>query len=192
MPENGKFRTRLFGGFNKNDVFEYFDRLQLDAQQNNKGLLAKIDKQQLLLDEKEAQIKELKDALLELKTMCEQSAAENEQAQALKGTVQALKDELERKNARQSEESGYKSRCETLSRKLVKCQSELLMVRGELQKEKIRNSKLIGAIREIPLLNSGEFKSRAAALTDIASMLELTETISKKILNAKSKADLNG
>lgn len=190
MTENGFFRTKFFGGFHKQDVLDYYKHLENEGISNQKDLQDKCVSLKKTCDKKDAQAGELSAALVELKNYCESLKKENEEISVLNEQILGLKAQLDSNSKLQEQEEGYKTRCEALSRTVVKAQSEVLQLKGELQREKAKNLTLSKALSEIPVLDLNLNVDSANALGKIATILEAYDEVSRKIVSAKSKADL--
>ena len=59
MSDQGVFRTKIFGGFNKKDVLNYFEQLKSEIGAENDDIAKENEQLKAELDEKSKKISEL-------------------------------------------------------------------------------------------------------------------------------------
>lgn len=189
MAEQGVFRTKVFGGFNKKDVFRYFDELQNSSGDEIKLLKEQLKQRDETLQADAEKIKELSDALVELKSQYDSLRQKAEQADAVLAENRALHEQLSQLQLEKESDLSYKARCDNLSHKVVKAQSENMLLKTAIEKEKIKNQSLQHAIDEIAKVPTGNLSEKSEVLADLSELIESMLQIKEKIRDAKQQCE---
>lgn len=178
MKEAGVFRTKLFGGFNKKDVFEYFDILKTQINDNNSDIIEKSALQEEKLAENEAEIAELKKKLAdkekeneELIKKLGESNNNAEKISELEDRNFSLKADLNEVTSKLWEKNKYKSHCDELTRKIIKIESELLIKDSKIKKIQSDYDELLERVNNLPAVNDDLILNAKEAITSLAHTL---------------------
>lgn len=178
MKEAGVFRTKLFGGFNKKDVFEYFDILKTQINDNNSDIIEKSALQEEKLAETEAELAELKKKLAdkekeneELIKKLGESNNNAEKISELEDRNFSLKADLNEVTSKLWEENKYKSHCDELTRKIIKIESELLIKDSKIKKVQSDYDELLERVNNLPAVNDDLILNAKEAITSLAHTL---------------------
>lgn len=194
MKEAGVFRTKLFGGFNKKDVFEYFNILKTQINDNNSELI----EQNSLLSEKNAELEEqlaqLKEKFavtekenLELTKKIDETDTNAEKISELEGRNSSLKADLSEVTAKLWEKNKYKSHCDELTRKLIKAESELLIKESKIYKLESSYNELKEKIEKLPEVDDSLILNAKDAITSLAHTLGGMNVLSEAVAQLKDK-----
>ncbi len=179
MKEQGLFRTKLFGGFNKKDVFEYFEVLKSQVADESSEIVSQNTDLKEQIAKKDEQIKALKKEL-EVQTDMSKKAQNCEaEISSLQAKNNELQDSLD-------EMLGYKSRCDELSRKVLKIESELMLSQTKAKKLENSYSRLKAQVDAIPDLPENTYESAKEAIGTISSALCELNRLRQAIEKAKS------
>lgn len=194
MKEAGVFRTKLFGGFNKKDVFEYFDILKNEVNDNNSQIIEENASQAERLAEIEKELAELKSRLEEkekeneqLLKKLEESNDHAEKITELEGRNSSLKADLSEVTAKLWEKNKYKSHCDELTRKLIKAESELLIKESKIYKLQSQYNELKEKIDTLPEVDDSLILNAKDAITSLAHTLGGMNVLSEAVNQLKNK-----
>lgn len=194
MKEAGVFRTKLFGGFNKKDVFEYFDILKNEVNDNNSQIIEENASQAERLAEIEKELAELKSRLEEkekeneqLLKKLEKSNDHAEKITELEGRNSSLKADLSEVTAKLWEKNKYKSHCDELTRKLIKAESELLIKESKIYKLQSQYNELKEKIDALPEVDDSLILNAKDAITSLAHTLGGMNVLSEAVNQLKNK-----
>lgn len=194
MKEAGVFRTKLFGGFNKKDVFEYFDILKSEVNDNNSQIIEENASQAERIAEIEKEMTKLKEKLAEkereneqLIKKLEESSDNAEKISELEGRNSSLKADLSEVTAKLWEKNKYKSHCDELTRKLIKAESELLIKESKIYKLESRYNELKEKIEKLPLVDDSMILNAKDAITSLAHTLGGMNVLSEAVAQLKDK-----
>ncbi|MBQ7129106.1 MAG: hypothetical protein IJO19_03865 [Clostridia bacterium] len=201
MREEGLFRTKIFGGFNKKDVFEYFDTLKSQIQDENSDLIEKSSKQTEEIEQDKQKISELESKVNILQKNAEDLEQENKK---LLETIEEIKQnnlkisELESKNSSLTaelfkvnsqliEENKYKSHCNELSRKIIKIESEMLVKDSKIKKMQDDFQNLITKLKELPELDEDMMINAKDSITTLAQILGSANILIEAVTDLKKE-----
>ncbi len=194
MKEKGMFRTKVFGGFNKKDVFEYFDSLKTQIQDENSDLIEKsskqteeIEKYKAKIQELEAKIKKLQDSSDDLEQENKAIKQDNLKIAKLENENSSLNDEVSKLNSQLVEENKYKSHCNELSRKIIKIESEMLIKDSKIKKLQSDYQALATKIKELPELDQNTMPNAKESLTSLAQILGGTNVLIDSVESLKKE-----
>lgn len=194
MKEKGMFRTKVFGGFNKKDVFEYFDSLKTQIQDENSDLIEKsskqteeIEKYKAKIQELEAKIKKLQDSSNDLEQENKAIKQDNLKIAKLENENSSLNDEVSKLNSQLVEENKYKSHCNELSRKIIKIESEMLIKDSKIKKLQSDYQALATKIKELPELDQNTMPNAKESLTSLAQILGGTNVLIDSVESLKKE-----
>ena len=163
MREEGLFRTKIFGGFNKKDVFEYFDTLKSQIQDENSDLIEKSSKQTEEIEQDKQKISELE------------------------SKNSSLTAELFKVNSQLIEENKYKSHCNELSRKIIKIESEMLVKDSKIKKMQDDFQNLITKLKELPELDEDMMINAKDSITTLAQILGSANILIEAVTDLKKE-----
>lgn len=194
MKEKGMFRTKVFGGFNKKDVFEYFDSLKTQIHDENSDLIEKsskqteeIEKYRAKIQELEAKIKKLQDSSDDLEQENKAIKQDNLKIAKLENENSSLNDEVSKLNSQLVEENKYKSHCNELSRKIIKIESEMLIKDSKIKKLQSDYQALATKIKELPELDQNTMPNAKESLTSLAQILGGTNVLIDSVESLKKE-----
>ncbi len=194
MKEKGMFRTKVFGGFNKKDVFEYFDSLKTQIHDENSDLIEKsskqteeIEKYKAKIQELEAKIKKLQDSSDDLEQENKAIKQDNLKIAKLENENSSLNDEVSKLNSQLVEENKYKSHCNELSRKIIKIESEMLIKDSKIKKLQSDYQALATKIKELPELDQNTMPNAKESLTSLAQILGGTNVLIDSVESLKKE-----
>ena len=194
MKEKGMFRTKVFGGFNKKDVFEYFDSLKTQIHDENSDLIEKsskqteeIEKYKAKIQELEAKIKKLQDSSDDLEQENKAIKQDNLKIAKLENENSSLNDEVSKLNSQLVEENKYKSHCNELSRKIIKIESEMLIKDSKIKKLQSDYQALATKIKELPELDQNTMPNAKESLTSLAQILGGTNVLIESVESLKKE-----
>ena len=179
MKEQGLFRTKLFGGFNKKDVFEYFEVLKSQVADESSEIVSENAQLKEQLAKKDAQIQSLTSELQMQTDMGKKAQTFEAEVSTLRAKNEELQDALD-------EMLGYKSRCDELSRKVLKIESELMLSATKAKKYENSYSRLKSQVDAIPDLPENTFENAKEALGNLTSSLCELNRMTEVVLKAKS------
>lgn len=189
MSEQGVFRTKMFGGFNKKDVLDYFETVKLQVKDENAEILQKNQLLENELKTKDKKIEELLDKLNEYSS--KNSTLEAKVKELLKETEkhQNLETALFEANKALAESEDYKARYDELSRKLLKIKSDLIMKDSQLKKQENQLSALRATVCLMPHLNDEKVIKTKEALAQVAEFVTDAERLATSVNQAKEKGE---
>ena len=194
MKEKGMFRTKVFGGYNKKDVFEYFDSLKTQIHDENSDLIEKsskqteeIEKYKAKIQELEAKIKKLQDSSDDLEQENKAIKQDNLKIAKLENENSSLNDEVSKLNSQLVEENKYKSHCNELSRKIIKIESEMLIKDSKIKKLQSDYQALATKIKELPELDQNTMPNAKESLTSLAQILGGTNVLIDSVESLKKE-----
>lgn len=181
MKEQGLFRTKVFGGFNKKDVFEYFETLQSQVKDENSDIVEKNKALEEEIEVKNQKISELldkndvySDRVVALENKITELSDENEILKAANERIKLLEASLIEANKALSESEDYKSRFEELSRKILKMKSEMILKDSQMQKKETKYNALKSAVSSMPEIDENLLLSAKNAIDLLSDLLEVT------------------
>lgn len=189
MSENGVFRTKLFGGFNKKDVLKYFEQLKVEQKDESKDIVVENEQLKAEIELKNQKISELLgkiDSYSEKNTVLEDKVA---QLNAENDKNANLESALYEANKALAESEDYKSRFEELSRKILKIKSDLIMKESEYKKLENKFNSLRAEIELLPNTNEMEIIKAKDALEEASRLLSETQKFAYSVDALKQKSE---
>lgn len=179
MKEQGLFRTKLFGGFNKKDVFEYFEILKSQVADESSEIVSENNS----LKE---QIKKKDDKILALAKELELQKELGKKADNFEAEIASLTTKNAELQDTIDELGAYKSRCDELSRKVLKIESELMLANTKAKKSENSLSRLKSLVDSIPDVPENSFEDAKDALGTVSNALCELNRLATAIQKAKS------
>ena len=183
--KNGLFRKKMFGGFNKKDVFKFYDDLK---KEHNDGVgvlkndVEALEAENALLKEKIASyeadiasVKEKEEKIAELNAKLE---SKNEMLDTAAASLEQMKAVCDDNEQLKLQCSQLENEVATMQRKLRNT-VQLASVKSELEKQKAQNTALKDKIAALPDVDSSA--SPAQMLGDAARLIEAVEALKSGI-----------
>lgn len=181
MSDQGVFRTKIFGGFNKKDVLNYFEQLKSEIGAENDDIAKENEQLKAELDEKSKKISELLektdfyiDKVKELeKTVLELSESNKKNAN--------LESALFEANRALAQSEDFKSRFEELSRKILKIKSDFIMKESEYKKLENKYNALKSEILLLPNTDEDDLAEVKSALDQINNAMAQAQSLNNTV-----------
>lgn len=189
MSENGVFRTKFFGGFNKKDVLNYFEQLKAETSAENSDVAKENEKLRAEIEVKNKKIEELlnkldfySDKATELEMQVADLTISNEKNANLESA-------LFEANKALAESEDFKSRFEELSRKILKIKSDFIMKESEFKKLESKYNALKSEIQLLPSADENVLADAKTSLDKLNGAFSDAQSLNYTISTLKSKIE---
>lgn len=185
MKEKGVFRTKLFGGFNKKDVLEYFDELQKAKDQKGQEAVVENEslKEQMAL--KTDKINELLDKVEQLNKKIADLEKENAELVVENNKNNNLESALFEANKALAQSEDYKIRFEEVTRKVLKIKSDLIVKESDFKKLESKYNALKTEVDMLPSIDEKSLFEAKDAIDIINQFVNDTQKLNYSINRIK-------